>query len=202
MQPILIGIAGPSGAGKSVFCRRVQAAIPGVTRLKLDDFFKDIDEVPKLGDWTNWDHPSALHWDELIVAATDLKAGRYAIVPNYYRKEDRRIGEKCVFSSEVILVDGFMSLHHPELRALLDFKIFFNLSEASQITRRRERQPWVEDGYLHNIMLPAARKFIMPTQEFADQVLDAEPPEEKVAEVGLKFITEAIAQKRNERCIL
>lgn len=195
MSSILIGIAGPSGAGKSVFCRRVQAALPNVTRLKLDDFFKDIDEVPKLGNWTNWDHPSALHWDELIKAATDLKAGRYAIVPNYYRKEDRRIGEKCVFSSDVILVDGFMSLHHPELRALLDYKIFFNLSEASQITRRRERQPWVEDGYLHNIMLPAARKYIMPTQDYADYVLDAEPSEEAVAEVGLSYLKQVLALK-------
>lgn len=193
MSSILIGIAGPSGAGKSVFCRRVQAALPNVTRLKLDDFFKDINEVPKLGSWTNWDDPSALHWDELVQAATDLKAGRYAIVPNYYRKEDRRIGEKCVFSSDVILVDGFMSLHHPELRALLDIKIFFNLSEASQITRRRERQPWVEDGYLHNVMLPAARKFIMPTQNYADYVLNAEPSEETVAEEGLRYLKQVLS---------
>ncbi len=192
MQPFLIGVAGPSGAGKSVFCRKVQAAFPGVTRLKLDDFFKDVSEVPKLGDWTDWDHPDALYWDELLQAARDLKAGRYAMVPNYYRKEDRRIGEKCVFSSEIILVDGFMALHHPELRDLLDLKLFFDLSEASQLSRRKQRQPWVEDGYLQNIMLPAAREFIMPTKNFADHIINAEPSEDEVARVCLSIIASAL----------
>lgn len=192
-HPILIGIAGPSGAGKSSFCRHIQASIPQTTRLKLDDFFKDITEVPKLDQWTNWDHPDSLHWDELIQAARDLKAGHYAIVPNYYRKEDRRIGEKCVFSSPVILVDGFMSLYHPELRALLDFSLFFDLSEESQIRRRKERQPWVEDGYLSHIMLPAARTYILPTKAYASVVINAEPSEEEVAKQGLVLIQEALA---------
>lgn len=197
MKPFLIAIAGPSGAGKSVFCRKAQNAFKGVTRLKLDDFFKDECDVPKLGDWTNWDDPSALKWDQLLQAARDLSAGRYAIVPNYSRMDNCQIGEKCVFSSDIILVDGFMSLHHPELRELIDLKLYFDLSEDSQITRRKQRQPWVEDGYLHNIMLPAARKFIMPTKEFADHIINAEPAEIEVAKFGIELINQAL--ENNQR---
>lgn len=188
MKPYLVGIAGPSGAGKSEFCRRMQNDYQGVTRLKLDDFFVDKSEIGIKDGFQDWDRPDAIKWPQLIKAAQDLKKGRAAVVPNYSRKDDRVIGEKCVFSSEIILVDGFMTLYHPELRNLLDFKIFFKLSEHSQLRRRRERQPWVEEGYLHHIMLPAARQYIMPGAQYADLVINAELPSFTVADMCMGAI--------------
>lgn len=193
--PYLIGIAGPSGAGKSVFCRLIQSQFEGVSRLKLDDFFKDINDVPKIQEWINWDDPTSIKWNELIQAATDLKRGKYAIVPNYSRKDDRMVGEKCVFSSPIILVDGFLSLYNKELRDLLDLKIFFDLSEDSQLKRRRERQPWVEEGYLHNVMLPGARKFIIPTKETADFIVNAELSQTAVADYCINVISSALKDR-------
>lgn len=191
-KPYFIGIAGPSGAGKSVFCRLMQSNFEGVSRLKFDDFFKDIDDMPKVESWVKWDDPISIKWDELVKAATDLKTGNYAIVPHYSRKDDKMIGEKCVFSSKIVLVDGFMSLYDKRLRDLLDLKIFFNLSEDSQVKRRKIRQPWVEDGYLHNVMLPGARKFIMPTIEHADFVVNAELSPQCVADYCIGIIKLAL----------
>lgn len=188
MSPYLIGIAGPSGAGKSIFCKLMQANFQGVSRLKLDDFFRDIEDVPKYKEWINWDQPSSIKWDLLIKAATDLKAGSHAMVPNYSRAEDRMVGEKCVFSSPIILVDGFLTLHRPELRELLDLSIFFTICEDSQLKRRKLRQPWVEEGYLQEVMLPNARKYVMPSAKHADFIVNAELMPQGVADRCLGLI--------------
>lgn len=195
MKTFLIGIAGPSGAGKSEFCRLMQQSFPGVTRLKLDDFFVDLQDIPRKGEWLDWDRPDAIKWQQLIKAAESLKNNIPAIVPNYSRLNDCTIGEKCVFPSKIVLVDGFMTLHNPQLRALLNTSIFFKLSEDSQIKRRKERQPWVEDGYLHHIMLPASRKYILPSADFADFVVNAELSKTDVAKRCIAFIEQRLKQK-------
>ncbi len=195
MIPYLIGIAGPSGAGKSVLCRKLQTSFANVSRLKLDDFFKDIEEVPLRGEWQDWDEPSSLHWDDLVRAVQDLKRGHHAIVPNYSRRFDRRIGEKCVFPAPIILVDGFMSLYDERLRELLDLKLFYSLSEDSQRKRRRERQPWVMEGYLHEVMIPAARKYIIPTADHADFVINAESAASVVATQSIEILTSTIPDR-------
>lgn len=192
MKPYLIGIAGPSGAGKSEFCRLMQQSFKGVTRLKLDDFFVDINDIPRKGAWLDWDRPDAIKWQELLLAAKALKQNSSAIVPNYSRKDDCTIGEKCVFPSEIVLVDGFMTLYHPELRSLLDTSIFFRLSEDSQIKRRKERQPWVEDGYLQNVMLPASRTYILPSSQYADFIVNAELSKTDVAKRCLLFLEQKL----------
>ena len=180
MKPFLIGIAGPSGAGKSIFCRHFQKRHPNVSRLKFDDFFKDIEDVANIGESKDWDDPSSIKWTELLQAVSDLKDGKHAIVPNYSRMDDRMIGEKCVLPAPIMLVDGFMTLINEELRGLLDLTVFFDLSDESQITRRRERQPWVTDHYLYNVMIPKAQENIMPSKQHADIVINAEP---SIAEV-------------------
>jgi len=195
MIPYLIGIAGPSGAGKSVLCRTIQSSFENVSRLKLDDFFKDIHEVPLKGSWQDWDEPSSLHWGDLVQAAQDLKSGKYAIVPHYSRKEDRRVGEKCVFPAPIILVDGFMTLVHKPLRDLLDLKLFYTLSEHSQVSRRRERQPWVEEGYLKHVMLPSARKYILPSGNHADYIINAELTECAVAQQTMEILYATIPER-------
>lgn len=85
MKPFLTGIAGPSGAGKSLFCRHFQKRYTNVSRLKFDDFFKDLEDVPNVGESKDWDNPSNIKWNELLQAVRDLKSGRYAVVPNYSR---------------------------------------------------------------------------------------------------------------------
>ena len=190
MTPYIIAIAGPSGAGKSVFCRLMQTKYANVSRLKLDDFFVGFDR---------WDHPDSLKWDGLIQAARDLKENKPAIVPNYSRKIDRQIGEKCVFPAEIILLDGFMSLVNDGLRELIDLKIYFNLSEDSQIKRRKLRQPWVEKVYLEHIMIPASRQFLFPSMKHADYVINAELAPTGVAEACLGIIQAEINKKKKIR---
>lgn len=169
----LIGIAGPSGAGKSTFCRRFERENTNVGRLKLDDFFCDIDDLDFIDGYQNWDDPKNIQWEPLIEAARKLKEDELCEVPHYDRAQDKCVGTKCILPKQIILVDGFLTLHHPELRNLFDTSFFFQLDEVNQIFRRKERQPWVEDGYIEHILLPNARKYVMPSSAHAHEVIDA-----------------------------
>lgn len=173
MSSILIGIAGPSGGGKSTFCRRLEQSHTNIGRLKLDDFFCDAEDVSLCNGFQNWDHPSSLDWDGLIRAAQILKSGVSATVPHYDRALDRCVGEKCLLPKEIITVDGFLALHHPALREMMDISFFFHLPETEQLARRKARQPSVQEGYLYEVMLPNARAFVMPSAAHATRVIDA-----------------------------
>ncbi len=189
MKPILIGIAGPSGAGKSVFCRAALKRYPFVSRLKFDDFFcdeADVDRHP-LG-YPCWDHPNSIKWDWLVRAWTDLKEGRSTVIPDYSRAENRMVGEKTVEPARVIFVDGYQVLYDDRIRALLDESLFFDLNEEQQIIRRVWRQPNVDKGYVYNVMLPAARAFLMPTKMYAGHVIDAEGTPEEVQAQGYSIL--------------
>lgn len=87
-----------------------------------------------------------------------------------------------------------MILINEELRELIDLAVFFDLSRDSQITRRRERQPWVKDHYLYNVMLPNAQAYIMPSKQHADIMIDAEPTIVDVHNACFTAIESAISQ--------
>lgn len=192
MNPLLVGIAGPSGAGKSVFCRAMVQIDERISRLKFDDFFKDEQDV-LVHDCglTYWDHPSSIKWELLIAAARKLKRGEVAEVPNYRRDIDAMDGVKLVTPAEIILIDGFQVLYDERLRSLLDLTLFFDLDESLQVARRRERQPDVNDVYLNEIMLPAAREFLLPTKQYADVRIDASQSPKEVYRAGYEAIMRA-----------
>lgn len=180
MPSILIGVAGPSGGGKSTFCRRLEQSHTNIGRLKLDDFFCDEEDVSLCNGFQNWDHPSSIDWDGLIDAAKILKSGASATVPHYDRARNRCVGEKCLLPKEIITVDGFLALHHPALRKMMDMSFFFHLPETEQLARRKARQPFVKEGYLHEVMLPNARAYVMPSAAHATHIIDALLPPEAI----------------------
>ncbi|MDA1038307.1 MAG: AAA family ATPase [bacterium] len=198
MKTTLIGIAGPSGAGKSTFCRKLEQSHRNVGRLKLDDFFCNIEDVDYFKGYQNWDDPKNINWRGLVEAAKILKDGVSATIPHYDRMIDKCIGEKCVLPKEIIIIDGFLTLHHPELRELLDLSFYFDLSEKEQITRRKLRQPWVEDGYLNEVMIPYARLHIFPSAKHATHVVNAKrEPEEIYNDILTKITPKFVLNKKN-----
>ncbi len=201
VTPYIIAIAGPGGSGKSVFCRLMQSQFANVSRLKFDDFFIDAADVNIVQGYPEWDHPNSIKWPGLIQAAKDLKEGKFAITPNYSRRYDRQIGEKCIFPAEIMLLDGFMSLANEVLLPYLDLKLYFNLSEDSQKKRRKIRQPSVEKGYLEHIMIPGHRKYLYPSMKNADYVINAELTPTCVAEHCIGIIQTELRKKEAKRLI-
>ena len=92
-----------------------------------------------------------------------------------------------------MLLDGFMTLHNKKLRDLIDLSLFFDLPENEQVKRRKQRQPDVEEEYLHHIMLPCARKYIIPSKKHADHVIDATRHPDDVAKICHKLIKDRVS---------
>ena len=107
-----------------------------ITHLSHDDYYKDISGQPfEVRAKTNFDHPSALDTDLLILHIKQLIKGERIIVPRYDFKrhcryqdgevdEEGRTKGRVVESKKVILVEGILILSVKELTDLMDLKVF------------------------------------------------------------------------------
>jgi uridine kinase len=170
----IIGIAGPSCTGKSSLCELVAKEYKNVTHVKLDDFFKDIDEFPVYMKWRNWDLPVNLKFNELYDALIKLKNDKKTIIPVYSRKIGKMIGKRMVKPTKIIVVEGFLLFHDERIRKLFNLKVFLRISEKRQLARRIKRQKDFDTEYFHKVIIPMYKKYGEGALVYADYVLNAD----------------------------
>lgn len=180
----LVGIAGASGAGKTTVIRKlVQKHHGKISVIKLDDYFKNKNDLPPSVDW---EQPEALDFSQLISDLKNLKAGRNVRVPVYKRRLLRRLKKtRLVKPRPIVIVEGFLILVEPRLRALLDQKIFFDLPEEKIVERRLARGtiPGVDEKYIRSKVIEGHRRNILPTKDHADRVVDGQKPVAQVVKI-------------------
>lgn len=178
----VIGIAGGTGSGKTTVARRVASAAPAdrVTILEHDAYYADrrdlsFEERSEL----NFDHPDALETSLLVEHLRALRAGRAVDVPQYdfathLRKDERR----RVHPTPLVVVEGILVLHDPELRALFDLKIFVDTDADIRVLRRVRRDmehrgrsfESVRAQYYETVR-PMHLQFVEPSKRWADLVI-------------------------------
>lgn len=177
----IIGIAGGSGSGKSTLAIGLYHAFPGQCAIiHLDDYFKSKAEVPTLDDYTNWDHPDALDWDKLYQDILDLKNGKSIIVstkselyhPNYNHSLRNKI-DQVIDPRPIIILEGYLLFHEKRIRDMLDTKIFLDMPIESSSERRSLNKFTLNPVYINSILFPMHKKFVEPTKEYAEIVIDA-----------------------------
>eukprot|EP00903_Cladosiphon_okamuranus_P019228 g17682.t1 len=143
-KPIVVGIAGGSGSGKTTLSRAIVEALGGsqhVTYICHDYYYKDlshlaVEERAK----TNFDHPNALETSLLVQQLAVLKAGGSADVPTYDFTVHSRTKETMRAEGKgVIIVEGILIFTDPELRDLLDVKVFVDTEPDIRFIRRMQR---------------------------------------------------------------
>lgn len=186
--PTFIGIAGGSGTGKSTLVFALLERHPEkLAIVHLDDYFQKRKRVPTVENMTNWDHPDAIRWDDLVHDLNALRSGQPIEVftkserlnPEYRDKGKRRV---TVQPKPVILVEGFLALWHPQVRAFFAATIYLEIhDEAIRLLRRalhrqkfraRPQEGYDDDAYVEKVLLPMHKQFLYPTKQFADHVLD------------------------------
>ena len=127
MSTILIGIAGGTGSGKTTLTRHLKEHFgPEVTVIGHDNYYKrqdgkTLEERAKV----NYDHPAAFDTELLIEHLKELKEGRPIRCPVYSYVEHNRTEEtREILPTKVIIVEGILIFQNPDLRDLLDIKIF------------------------------------------------------------------------------
>ncbi len=190
-QPYIIGIGGGSGSGKTTLANDLKAQRPTETLLlHLDDYALPREQLPTLDGQTNFDHPEAINFAKLTSDLHALRAGKQVTatirVPRDRQPEDppRQRVSVTHEPAPVIIVEGFLLLHDPQLRDELDTTIFLK-SDISQTGKRRANQAENEAWYLEHVVKPMHQQFVAPSVKHAKVVINVtgKNPAEVLGEV-------------------
>lgn len=201
MDRLIIGIAGGSGSGKSTVAVSLCRSYPErFALLHVDDYFKKKEAAPILGTYKNWDHPDALRLDDLYSDLKNLKEGKAIRVhtkselynPGYEHALKNKI-EQLIEPRPVIILEGYLALHDPRVRDLLDLKIYLDMSIEASLKRRSLNKFAADDEYFTKVLLPMHQQFVEPTKNYADMVLDA-------SKLDADEVREAIERKIVQLC--
>ncbi len=185
-KPIFIGIAGASGSGKSLLasqlCDSIDEAL-GDEQIKIineDCYYRCRDGLTFAErEVVNYDHPDALEHELLIQHLTDLALGKSVEVPQYDYSQHNRSPHVTNFNpANIILVEGILIFHPPELRDLLDMKIFVDVDLDVCLSRRLVRdineRGRTLDSVLqqyHETVRPMFHEFLYPGKKHADLIV-------------------------------
>ena len=181
-HPIVFGVAGGTASGKTTVARSIldQVGAHRVAYLPHDAYYRDMSHLPlEQRAQQNYDHPDALESDLLARHVRELVAGRAIRMPVYSFADYTRTAETVtVEPAPVILVDGILIFAEPELRALMDIKIFVDTDADIRLIRRIERDTRERGRTLSTTIFqyldtvrPMDLEFVQPSRRYADIIL-------------------------------
>lgn len=179
---ILIGIAGGSGSGKTLVARTIVRELGSekVVIIDQDSYYKDLDQIPfRDREARNFDHPDAFDNDLLVAHLRELLDGKPIDQPVYdYTNHCRSAETRRISDHLIVVLEGILIFHEPELRALMDIKLFVDADADVRLTRRLRRD-LVERGRAVDSILrqyeesvrPMHLQFVEPSKRFADVII-------------------------------
>ena len=181
-HPLIVGIAGGSGAGKSWIAEQVENLLACYlcTLLHEDNYYIDCSAIPFAKRETiNFDHPDSIDIVLLTHHLSELSLGKSIKQPLYNFYTHCRLQEtKEVTPGQMVIVEGILILHFPQLRELMDLRIFVSTNENIRFQRRltrdvNERGRSVESikRQYEQTVLPMYKKFVEPSSRFADIIV-------------------------------
>lgn len=202
---IIIGIAGGTGSGKTTVVRKIIQSLPEgeVTVIPQDSYYRDNSHMPlenrlKL----NFDEPAAIEFELLVKHLKELKAGRSVEQPIYsYLTCTRSIETITIEPRDVIIVEGILILCDPELRNMMDMKVFVDADGDDRLIRVMNRDiiergrtvEMVIDRY-EKVLKPMHLQHIEPTKRYADLII----PQGGNNTVAIDIMTNFISHKLNK----
>ncbi|HPX04758.1 MAG TPA: uridine kinase [Tenuifilaceae bacterium] len=179
---LVIGIAGGTGSGKTTVVKRIVELLPPgeVVVIPQDSYYRDNSHLPlEERQEINFDHPASIEFELLVEHVQALKEGKSIEQPIYSYLTCARAKESIrINPRHVVIVEGILILTHPELRDLMDVKVFVDADADDRLSRVIARDI-VERGRSVNKVLeryektvkPMHLQFIEPTKRYADIIV-------------------------------
>lgn len=184
-RPWLVGIAGGSGSGKTSVARellrRIRAEGINGTLMDMDSYYAPLETVKaRFGSRPiNWDHPYAFDLELLAAHLAALRRNEPIRKPVYdFTISDRSGWQEPQPPGQAVLLEGLLILALPELRELLDVRLFIDTDADIRIIRRLQRDT-LERGrtpesvigqYLESVR-PMHLEFVEPSKRWADLIV-------------------------------
>ena len=142
-KPLVIGLAGGTGSGKTTVAEAVISAAGAdqVVILPQDAYYRAQHDLPaEVRALTNYDEPSAFDTDLLVEHVDALVRGERVARPVYdFTQDDRAEATVPLKPAPVLVVEGILVLHEPELRSRMTLKVFVDAPPDERFIRRLER---------------------------------------------------------------
>ena len=179
---IIIGVAGGSGSGKTTVANNLVKAFKAedAVLVEQDAYYSEllnmsIEEKANV----NFDHPDSIEFELLRKHLEMLKEGKSIDRPIYdFTTHSRKEGAVRINSSKIIIIEGILIFAVPEIRELLDVKIFVDTDADEMVLRRIERDmnergrsfESVKNQYLTTVK-PMFLEFCEPSKRYADVII-------------------------------
>ena len=195
-KSILIGIAGGTGSGKTKLAKNIVKNFSSdqVIVIELDSYYHDLAHIPiDMRRHKNFDHPEAYDFELLNDHLRILRSGGEVDIPVYdyinHTRSQETVKER---GHKIIVLEGILALYDPELRDMMDIKMFVQTDADIRFTRRLKRDTKkrgrsmesVIDQY-YTTVRPMHEQFVEPTKVHADIII----PEGGKNSVAIDLIT-------------
>lgn len=180
--PLVVGIAGGTASGKTTVARKVHESLADrpVAFIDMDSYYRDLSDL-QLAERReiNFDHPDAFDTELLVTHLRELKAGRPVHKPVYdFVTSTREKRTVRVDPADLILIEGILVLHIPEIREELQVRIFVDAEDDVRIIRRLTRDikergrdfDHVITQYFRHVR-PMHMGFVEPSKRHADIIV-------------------------------
>lgn len=198
---MILGVAGGTGSGKSTVAREILDAV-GIDRIAFlaqDNYYRDVAwESPDQLLAYNFDHPDALDTPLFVEHLRALKSGRAIDLPVYDFVSHRRTETaRRIAARPVVLVEGILLFAEPEIRDLLDFKVFVDTDADVRLVRRIQRDITERGRAVGDVLRqymgtvrPMHLDFVEPSKRWADVIV----PEGGENRVALEMVVARVEQ--------
>ncbi|SMC54144.1 uridine kinase [Papillibacter cinnamivorans] len=181
METLVIGIAGGTGSGKTTLTRSLKERFgDDISVINYDSYYKSYDtlsfeERRKL----NFDQPDAFDTPLMAEHLRSLIGGRPVACPVYSFTEYIRTKDTVTIQpAKVLLAEGLLILQNPELRKMMDIKIFVDADADVRLLRRILRDVKKRGRTLDSVaaqylatVKPMHDEYVEPSRRYADIVV-------------------------------
>jgi len=200
----VIGLAGGTGSGKTTVARNIlgRLALDSITVFQQDAYYRDLTDLqPAQRTTRNFDHPDSIEIELFVSHLQELRDGRPIEQPVYdFTRHARTDRTTRVEPRDVILTEGILLFRFPEVRRLLDVKIYVDTPPDIRLLRRFRRDisergrtfESVSEQYVRTVR-PMHEEFVEPSKRFADVII----PEGGENEIAIDMIASRIRLLRS-----
>ncbi len=175
---MIIGICGGSGSGKTTLLKRISNELKHLNPsiFSMDNYYLPIQkQIKDENNQYNFDVPTALDRDRLFSDLHKLSIGQSIEVKEYhFNSPPDKISLITINPSNLIIVEGLFLFYYEEVQKLIDFSIFMEVDETTQLDRRlyrdQETRGYSREAIIYqweNHVIPCYKEFLLPFEQDA-----------------------------------